>query len=136
MGNVHGRHTVIILDDNDLSAYCNTSELTRGADIHDTTTYGKLAHVHEGGLLNGTASMGGLYDNTASTGPRAVLAPLLGQKVELIRQPEGAGTGKPQDKVDVVVGQYVETNPVADMVTWTCDLTLSDTVDTTPQAGS
>lgn len=134
MAFVHGKNTFISLDGDNLSAFTNTSTLTRTADTHDVTTYGKNSRVRTGGLLDGTASMGGIYDNTAGTGPRAVIEPLVGTTVELIRQPEGTGSGKPQDKVDVVVKSYVETNPVADMVTWTCELELSDDVDSTAQA--
>jgi hypothetical protein len=129
----HAKSTFISLDGDNLSPYTNTSELKREADSHDVTTYGKNDHVFSGGLGKGGASLGGIYDNTAVTGPRAVIEPLIGTVVELIRQPEGPGAGKPQDKVDVLITSYVETNPVADMVTWSVDLQLSDSVDTTPQ---
>jgi len=131
---VHGKDTVITLDTKDLSAFTNTSELSQSADSHDVTTYGKNSHVFSGGLKGGTATMGGIYDNTASTGPKAVIQPLLGQVVELVRQPEGVGTGKPTDTASVVVTSYKETNPVADMVTWACEMQLSDDVVTTTQA--
>lgn len=134
MAFVHGKDTFISLGGDNLSEATNTSELSRSGDSHDVTCYGKGSHVFKGGLKGGTASMGGIYDNTAVTGPRAVIEPLIAATVELIRQTEGAGTGKPQDKVDVVVTSYVETNPVADMVTWSCEMQLSDDVDTTAQA--
>jgi hypothetical protein len=134
MSKVHGRHTFISLNGSDLSTHCNTSELGRSADSHDVTTYGKNAHVFEGGLLGGTASMGGIYDNTAATGPRAVIEPLIGTVVALIRRVEGTGSGKPQDTVNVLVTNYVETNPVADMVAWSCEMQLSDDVVSTTQA--
>lgn len=133
MAFIHGKDTYISLDDNDLSAFTNTSELGRTADSHDVTCYGKGSHVFQGGLRNGTASMGGIYDNTAVTGPRAVIAPLIGTVVELVRRPEGTGSGKPQDTVNVLVTNYVETAPVADMVTWSCEMQLSDDVDTAAQ---
>lgn len=133
MAFVHGKDTVIKLGDNDLSAFTKTSELNRTADTHDVTTYGKGSHVYAGGLKDGKATMSGVYDNTAATGPRAVIEPLLGTTVVLTRQTEGAGPGKPQDVADVVVNSYVETNPVADMVTWSCELQLSDDVATTAQ---
>lgn len=131
---VHGKDTFVSLDGNDLSQYTNTSEISKEADNHDVTAYGAGAHNYQGGLKDGTASMGGTYDNTAGTGPRAVIDPLLAQKVVFIRRPEGTGAGKPQDQVDVVVTSYVETSPVADMVTWTVELQLSSVVNTTPQA--
>lgn len=133
MAFVHGKNTFISLDGDNLSAFTTTSQLEQNADSHDVTTYGKNSHVFAGGLKGGTATISGVYDNTAGTGPRAVIRPLVGSVVELIRQPEGAGSGKPQDKVDVLVQKYVETNPVADMVTWSCDLQLSDDVDSTAQ---
>jgi hypothetical protein len=132
MAFVHGKNTYISVDGDDLSAFTNTSTLTRTADSHDVTTYGKNSHVFQGGLLNGTASMGGIYDNGA-TGPREVLEPLIGTVVALVRRPEGTGSSLPQDTVDVLITSYVETNPVADMVTWTCEFQLSDDVDSTPQ---
>jgi hypothetical protein len=131
---VHGKDTVVKLDSKDLSQYTNTSEISREADTHDVSAYGAEAHNYQGGLKDGTASMGGTYDNTAVTGPRAVVEPLVGSKVTFIRQPEGTGTGLPQDSVTVVVTSYVETAPVADMVTWTCEMQMSSVVDTTPQA--
>lgn len=128
----HGKDTVIKLNASDLSAFTSQSEITRSSDSHDVTTYGKQAHNFEGGLKSGTASMGGTYD-TVATGPRAVILPLLGTKVTLIRQPEGTGAGKPQDSVQVLVTNYVETNPVADMISWSCEMQLSDVVNTAAQ---
>lgn len=133
MSFVHGKNTFISVNGADLSTFVNTSDLKRGSDEHDLTTYGKNAHVVGGGLLNGSGSMAGIYDNTAGTGPRAVLRPLIGQVVPIIRRPEGTGSGKPQDSVQALVKEYVETNPVADYVAWSCQLTLSDSVTSTTQ---
>jgi hypothetical protein len=133
MSFVHGKDTFISLNGANLSTFVNNSELSREADEHDLTTYGKSAHVVGGGLLTGKASMSGIYDNTAGTGPRAVIRPLIGTNVTLIRRPEGTGTGKPQDSATVHVKNYVETNPVADYVAWSCEMTVSDTVTSSTQ---
>lgn len=133
MAFIHGKNTYISVDGDDLSAFTDASELDRNADIHDVTTYGKNSHVKVGGLLDGKGSMSGTYDSAAG-GPRGVLEPLLGTTVEVIRRPEGTGTGKPQDTFDVVVGRYVETNPVADMVKWSVELEVTDDVASTTQA--
>lgn len=129
----HGKDTYISLAGNNLSPYTDSSELNRTADSHDTTTYGQTAHRKSGGLLDGKATMSGTYDNTAAIGPRAVIRPLLGTNVELIRRVEGAGSGRPQDRVQVLVTSYVETNPVADMVKWSCEMELDGAVDASPQ---
>lgn len=132
MAFVHGKNTFISLNGSDLSAFTNTSEFTRKADKHDTTTYGKNDHVYEGGLGDGAFSMGGIYDN-GTTGPRDIIEPLIGTVVTAIRRPEGTGAGKPQDSVSVLVEEYVETSPVADMVTWSVTLQPSDAVTSVNQ---
>jgi len=133
MAFIHGKDTFISLNASDLSAFCNTSTLTRSADSHDVTTYGADDHVFVGGLGNGTCAIGGIYDNGA-TGPRDVIEPLVGTVVTLIRRPEGTGSALPQDSVSVLVTNYVETSPVADMVTWTAQLQLSGAVTSSNQA--
>lgn len=133
MAFVHGSVTNVSLDGDDLSAYTNNSSVEVSVDSHDVTTYGQTAHIFRGGLRNGTATISGIYDNTAMTGPRAVIKPLLGTVVELIHQPEGTGAGRPQDTVDVLVMKYVQTHPVADMVTWSVELQFSGAVDATAQ---
>jgi len=127
MSFVHSKNTVFLLNGIDLSAFTNQSSFGRRADTHDVTTYGKDDHVFVGGLGNSDMSASGIYDNGA-TGPRDVIEPLVGQTVPCVRRPEGTGSGRPQDTVNVVVGEYVETSPVADMVAWSVQLQGSDTV--------
>jgi hypothetical protein len=134
MALVHGKVTFVSLDGDDLSTYSNNVEFERMGDSHDVTVFGKDAHVKQGGLLDGTATISGFYDSTASTGPRAVIAPIIGTVVELVHRPEGTGSSLPEDTVDVLVTKYTESSPVADMVTWSVDLELSDDVDTTAQS--
>ncbi|MDM4721156.1 hypothetical protein QTQ03_16685 [Micromonospora sp. WMMA1363] len=132
MAFVHGKDTYISLDGNDLSTFTNTSTLDQESDEHDVTTYGKDDYVVTGGLLKGAFSMGGVYDDTAS-GPKAVIEPLIRTVVTLIRRAEGTGAGLPQESVSVLVKKYTETSPVADMITWSCEMTKSDAITRTTQ---
>lgn len=127
MAFVHGKDTYVSLDDQDVSTFTNSTTYNREADSHDVTTYGKGSHVFQGGLKGGTCTLSGVYESGAS-GPRAVIAPMLGTTVEFIFRPEGTGTGLPEDTVDVVVTAYNESSPVADMIQWTAELQLSDDV--------
>lgn len=129
----HGKNTYISLSGTDLSAFVTTSQIEKTSDKHDVTTYGATTHVYSGGLLDGTATMSGIYDNGAG-GPRGTILPLIGTTVTLIRRPDGTGSGKAQDSVTVLVEKYTETNPVADMVTWSCDMQLAGAVTTTAQS--
>ena len=133
MAQIHGKGEVVKLGASDLSAYSNNVALKRSADSHDVTTFGSNSHKYHGGLLDGTVTITGLYESGAS-GPRAVVAPMLGTTVTLVHQPEGTGTGKPQDSVSVVVTAYEETVPVADMITWSCTCQCSGDVTTTTQS--
>jgi hypothetical protein len=133
MSFIHGHFTVITVNAKDISQYCNNSQLTRGADSHDVTGYGKNDHVVQGGLLKGDFSCEGTYDNTASTGPRAAIQPLIGTNTTCTRKPEGTGVGKPLETFTALVESYVETNPVADMVKWSAKFTVSDAIATTTQ---
>lgn len=130
----HGKDTYISVAGNDLTTFCNTSEFERTVDSHDVTTYGAEDHAYQGGLGDGTFTMGGLYDTTAS-GPKAIIEPLIEAKanVTVIRRPEGTGSGLPQESFSVLITSYVETSPVADMVTWSCDMQKSGAVTRTTQ---
>jgi hypothetical protein len=130
---VHGKDTVITVATKDISPFCKTSSYEGSAAVHTTTGYGKTAVTKNGGLLDGKFSAGGTYDNTASTGPRNALKPLLGTTVTVVRKPEGTGTGRPQDTFSAVVSKYVETNPVDDMVTWSAEFEISDVIATIAQ---
>jgi hypothetical protein len=130
----HGKDTFVSVDGDNLSAYTNTSEFTKSGDSHDVTTYGKDSHVYAGGLLDGGFTMAGTYDNTASTGPRAVLNPLVGTVVTVIRQPEGTGASLPQDSFSGLLTKYMESSPVADMVSWSAEFQISDDVNSAAQS--
>jgi hypothetical protein len=133
---IHGKQTFISIGGTDLSAYVRKSNLARTTDTHDVTTYGNDSHVYAPGLNDGKASMSGMYDSTASTGPRATLVADIAANVavELIRQPEGTGSGLPEDTVDVIVTSYDEEADSTGMVMWTCEMQLSGDIDTTAQA--
>lgn len=133
MAEVHSKKTYVSLNGKDLSQWLNDSDWTRSSDSHDLTCYGADDHVFGGGLGNGSTDLSGKYDDTAVNGPAAVLEPLEGQVVTLVYRPEGTGAGKPQRSVDVLVGEYKETHPVANYVMWTCKLQHSGPVTRTTQ---
>ena len=127
MGDVHGKETVVLLDGNDISVHCDTSEWQRSADEHETTGYTMDDATFEGGIRRGTFTLGGTYDDTAA-GPKAVVEPLIGTKVPLVYRPEGTGSGKPERTVTVLIKTYNETAPVADMRKWSAETTMSGAV--------
>lgn len=133
MATKHSKLTVILVDGNDISAFCTDSSCEQNAKTEDTTTYGKDAEVYDPALLSSAFSCSGKYDDGA-TGPRAVLKPLVGTKVTVQYRPEGTGSGLPQDEFDVVITKYTETAPVAGYRTWALDTQPSDEWDSTDQS--
>jgi hypothetical protein len=130
---IHGKNTFVQVNAIDLSSYGTNVEFKRSGDAHDVTTFGNNSHRKQGGLLDGSATITGIYDNTAVSGPRAALEPLIGTVVPIVERPEGTGAGRPNRAVNALVVSYEETNPVADMVTWECEVEFDGDVTVTTQ---
>ncbi len=135
MAFIHGRNTVITVNAVDLSAFTSSSDFDVSQDSHDVTTYGNDGHVYQGGLTDGTFSMEGTYDDGAA-GPRGTLQALAATNLPttVVRQPEGAGMGLTQDTFSALVTGYSESDPVDDMITWSCEFQISGDVVTADQA--
>jgi hypothetical protein len=103
-------------------------DFPHGADVHETTTYGKSYKTRAGGLKEGSFTIGGLYDNTATTGLGDVIPPLVGTVAVFEYGPEGTTAGKKKYSGSVLVGKFTVSQPVGDMVRWTADLSTTDTV--------
>lgn len=128
MGVVHGKGTVVSVDANDLSVYGTSCEYELKADAHDVTTFGNDTKVFAGGLKESSMKIEGIYDDTATTGPRAVLESIVGTVSEMIYQPEGVGPGNPTRTFDALCTTYTETAPVADMIKFSAQFQGSGSV--------
>lgn len=134
MSRVHGRNTYISIDASDISQHCNTSGFTRSAGAFKTTGYQASRHTYEGDIPDATFECGGLYDNTAGTGPRAVLNGQEGTTMLVVRRVEGTGAGKPEDEFSAILTEYVESSPLEGMVTWSAKFQVTGAIDSTVQA--
>lgn len=122
-----GADAILLLNAVDISTYVDTITHTESADSLDVTTFGNDGHRKRGGLTDGTIALGGVYDTTTS-GPHDVVKPLLGTVVAYDWRPEGTGAGKPKATCNVLVQNYVESSPVADIVRWTVALEIDGDV--------
>lgn len=132
----HSKYMVIKVNGSDVSTYCQESEFERAKATHATTGYGLDDETYDAGLRSGKFGCGGVYDSTASTGPRALLKPLVESDTAatIIRRPEGTGTGLPQDSFSAQVTNYKESAPYNDMIKWSCDMQITGPVDSTAQS--
>lgn len=118
-----GADAVVMINAADISDFVDTVTFTESADSLDITTYGNNGHRKRGGLTDGSVAIGGVYDTTTS-GPHDVIVPLLGTVTAFVWRPEGTGSGKPTVTFNVLVQNYVESSPVADIVRWTAALEI------------
>lgn len=122
-----GADAVFLLNAVDISDFMDTITSTEMVDSLDVTTFGNNGHRKRGGLTGGTIAIGGVYDTTVA-GPHDTIKPLLGTVVAFGWRPEGTGAGKPATTGNVLVQNYVESSPVADIVRWTASLEIDGDV--------
>lgn len=132
----HGKSVDFAITDSgatsrNISTYVTSvASVERSNDTHDTTTMGNTGHTFIAGLTNGKIVVNVLWDKTALTGTYTVFKGLLGKKdpVAFIYGPEGSTAGNVKITGTVVVESYVESAPVADLVTAVATLQISGAV--------
>lgn len=131
----HGKDTVVKIAGNDISQYSNSTQFGDETEANETTTYGRSRKTYMGGLGDGKITVSGVYDDGA-TGPRGIIKPLkaAGAAVTFLFQPEGTGSGKAQSSVSVIITSFNETAPVADVISWACEMQMTGPLDETDQA--
>ena len=131
----HGKDTVVLFNGTDISQYTNNTEDTDETENHDVTCYGAVRKAYVAGLGDGTFVISGTH-NDAAGNPREVIKPVkaAGTAVTFVYRAEGTGSGKSQSSVSVLVSSYVQTSPVAGVVTWKSELQMTGALTETDQA--
>lgn len=131
----HGKDTHIAVSNaagatQTISPYCSSVEWAPEQDIHDDTTFGNTGHTKRGGLTNGTFTINGFWDKTASVGPDVVFPGRLGDPTPRAFEygPEGNASGKVKKTGLYVLSSYSVSSPVADLVTFTAVCEISGAV--------
>lgn len=132
----HGKDMYFAVEDSagstlrDISPYLNSVEFAQENELADTTTAGAEGRTFRQGLTNGSISLAGLWDDTASTGSQTVLSGLVGLEVTTGFEwgPEGNATGAVKYSGECVLESYTESAPVGDMLAFTASLRISGSV--------
>jgi hypothetical protein len=123
-----GRLTYFKINSIDLSPWCDTSDYTDEADLHETTTYGKSTKTYAPGLKNVSFSVGGLYD-AAAAAVEPTLRPLVGGAATAFEfGPEGNAAAKKKFTGSALVKNFKTSQPVGGMVRWSAEVQMTDTV--------
>ncbi len=127
-----GHVSLLSVNAHDVSPYVTSVTATRNNDVLDTTTYGQTGHTFVAGLTNGKLVVNGLWDKTAVVGSYTVFKAMLGAaQVAFIWSPEGSTSGNVKITGNCVIESYVESAPVADLVTFTATLQITGAVTDT-----
>lgn len=127
----HGKYAEITVNSNDLSAFCDSAELSIDVDTAETSTFGSDWKTHLAGLAGGTIELSGNYDPTATTGPAAVLMALIGAAAfPVVLFPGGDVTGQRSHTFNAILTSYSESSPVGDKVTFSASLLADGEITT------
>lgn len=131
MAFTHGKDSVFKLDNSggsltDISAYVNNVDFPETVDVAETTVLGKDNKTYIVGLKDATISLSGLWDSTAD----AIFGAVLGQSATLSFEysPEGTGSGAVKYTGETILTNYAISSPVGDVVAYSADLQVSDSI--------
>lgn len=125
----HGRFAEITVNTKALSLFCDSADLNMDVDTADVTTFTKSWKVAIPGLIGANLQLAGNYDPTATTGPQAVLFPLLGAAAfAVVVEPGGNLTGQVRRSFNALLTSYKESDKVGDKVTFSATLLVTDAI--------
>lgn len=125
----HGKNAGLSLNSVTLSTFLDNVDFSTDLDIADTTTYGATWKSGLPGIPGGTLQISGKYDPTASTGPGAVLFPLVtaGTAVTGLFYPGGNTSGQSLYTITsgCIVTSYSESSPVSGIVSFQANIMVT-----------
>lgn len=132
MAFIHGKNTVVLFKDTNLSAYFNDSSASRSIETAETTTYGVAggSKTYITGLNDGTISLSGLFDGAVGAVDSTLTATIGtdGSHPVLVAS-EGIAIGKRAMIADIEQTSYEVSSPVADVVSVSAELQATGGID-------
>jgi hypothetical protein len=118
----HGKNAALTLNSGALAAFLTNIDFSTDLDTSDTTAFGSTWKSAVAGVPGGKLDFSGLYDPTATTGPGAILFPLVtaGTAVTGLFYPGGNVAGQSLYTITTgcIVTAYSESSPVGGVVTF------------------
>lgn len=136
MANNIAENQKFLINDNgdverDLSAFITEVRGLPGTrETRDNTVLGDTGRGRHPGLQDGRFTISGLFDNTATTGPDAVLGPLRTSATARTFKfgPAGSGAGAVRYTGTCFVESYVAEGAVGGMEAFTCELVVDGAI--------
>lgn len=128
MAFIHGKAAEITVNSVNLSAFCDSADLSIDIDTSDTTTFSASWKTAIAGLAGGNLELSGNFDPTTTTGPASALTSLIGDApFPVIYEPGGAAATQNRT-FNAILTSYKESSPVADKVTFTAGLLVTGAI--------
>lgn len=129
MAEYHGKEGHFMIDAHDLSTYLTDISIDEPVDVAETSTMGLDAKTYVEGLSGGTISIAGVWDDTATTGPDAVLSGLKGAGANpFLLGPAGDAAGKVRYGGSAILTSYARTVPIGGAVAFTAGFQITGPV--------
>jgi hypothetical protein len=127
----HGKNVNIFLDEYDFSTYFNDVTASTTIDTAETSAFGTTAKSYVVGHRDGTVSLSGMFESTASVGTDQFFANALGSaaKVKLIVAPEGHSNGAGAILLQADDTSYEVSSAIADIVQASAEFQSTDAVE-------
>lgn len=136
MATAHGNISYFSIEDSagttlrNITPHLKTAQFNWSQGENDVTTKdGLRAMKYRPGMRTATITLGGLWDDTASTGAQTVLASLFATEATVGFEwgPEGNAVGAVKYSGECMVSAYTEDSPQDDMVLFTATVRVSST---------
>ncbi|CAB4176409.1 hypothetical protein UFOVP978_30 [uncultured Caudovirales phage] len=130
MAFVHGKNARVLLNGADASYWLRSVQWNQQSDVAETTAFGTTAKTYLSGMSGFTMGMGGMFEDTATTGFDAVVSPLLGSGTlnNVAMAPNGFTIGRPAWAVSGAITSYDVQGGVGDIVQASVNVQGSDRV--------
>ena len=126
----HGKNVNVFINEYDFSTYFNDVSATSTVETSEVSAFGSSAKEYIVGLLDGTVSLSGMFDGTA-TGTDVVFSAVLGSttKQNVIVAPSGHSNGATAIVLEADDTSYEVSGAVADVVQTSAEFQSSDGVE-------
>ena len=112
----HGKNTVVIADQYDISQYLNSVSETNEIETPETTTFGSTNKTFIVGHKDGSVSFEGLFEGGSATGIDYILHTAIGDGPIMSVSKDGAGVGRRAVLLDAKSTSYEVSSPLTEVV--------------------
>lgn len=127
----HGKSVKVFVDEFDFSSYFNDVSASTMVETAETSTFGSDAKEYITGLVDGTVSLSGMFEATASVGTDDYFETVLGgdTKQKVIVAPEGHALGSRAVMLESDATSYEVSGAIADVVQASAEFQSSEGVE-------